>query len=63
MTMEKTSTSKEILYSGLRNQEANLMQKVQSMMADGEKTAEDRSELETELQEVRNKITELDLQK
>ena len=61
--MEKTSTSKEILYSGLRNQEANLMQKVQSMMADGEKTAEDRSELETELQEVRNKITELDLQK
>ena len=63
MTMEKMGVSKEILHTGLRDQEAKLMRKMQSVMFDGEKTAEDRSKLEQELQEVRQKISELDLQK
>lgn len=60
--MEKVGVSKEILYIGLRDQEAKLMQKMQSAMFDGEKTADDKSAIEVELQEVRRKLTELDLQ-
>ena len=62
MSMEKVGVSKEILYTGLRDQEAKLMQKMQSAMFDGEKTADDKSAIEVELQEVRRKLTELDLQ-
>lgn len=62
MTMEKVGVSKEILYIGLRDQEANLMQKMQAMMFDNTKTANDKSAIENELQEIRNRITELDLQ-
>ena len=58
--MEKVGVQKEDLIQGLRNQEANLMQKMQSAMSDNTKTADDRSSLEEELQKVRSKITEAD---
>lgn len=61
--MEKLGVTKEIQHEGLRNREANLMQKMQSFMNDGEKTGEDISAIEIELQEVRQKLTELDLKK
>jgi predicted nuclease with TOPRIM domain len=60
--MEKMGVRKEILYSDLRDEEAQLMQKMQDAMFDGEKTAEDKSKLESRLQQIRSKITELDLQ-
>ncbi len=58
--MEKFGVKKEDQVNGLRDQEANLMQKTQMMLQDNEKTAADRAALDNELQEVRNKITELD---
>ena len=59
--MEKLGVQREILYSDLRDEEAQLMQKMQEAMFDGEKTAEDKNRLEVRLQQVRQKITELDL--
>ena len=61
MTMEKMGVSKEVLYSELRDEEAQLMQKMQEYIFDGEKTASEKSILENKLQAVRQKITELDL--
>jgi len=58
--MEKQGVTKEILYTELRDEEANLMQQMQAMMFDSEKTASDKSALENRLQAIRNKITELD---
>lgn len=58
--MEKHGVQKEILYSDLRDEEAQLMQKMQEVMFDGEKTAEDKNRIENRLQQVRMKITELD---
>ena len=57
--MDKYGIKKEILYQELRNEEALLMQRVQSDMMD--KTAEERRSFEVRLQQVRGKITELDL--
>jgi hypothetical protein len=59
--MEKLGVSKEVLYSELRDEEANLMKQVQEMLFDGEKTASERSAVENKLQIVRQRITELDL--
>lgn len=61
--MEKVGVTKDVQHIGLRNREADLMQKVQSYMNDGEKTGEDISSIQAELQEVRDKLTELDLKK
>jgi hypothetical protein len=59
--MEKLGVQKEILYSELRDEEANLMQQIQGLFGDMEKNAEDRSRIEARLIQVRNKITELDM--
>jgi predicted nuclease with TOPRIM domain len=59
--MEKVGVSPEVLYSELRDEEAQLMQQVQEMLFDGEKTASERSAVESKLQAVRQRITELDL--
>jgi hypothetical protein len=58
--MEKYGVDKQIQHTGLRNEEARLMQRMQMEMS---KTAEERNieELEDRLQEVRSKLTELDL--
>lgn len=58
--MEKLGVTKDIQHVGLRNREADLMQKIQSYMNDGEKVGEDISAIQAELQEVRQKLTELD---
>lgn len=60
--MEKLGVRKEILYSELRDEEAQLMQKLQQSLSQGEKAASDRSLLEARLTQIRNRITELDLQ-
>lgn len=59
--MEKLGIRGDILYSELRDEEARLMQLVQSAVSDNEKIAEDRVVLESRLSQIRNKITELDL--
>lgn len=59
--MEKLGVRKEILHEDLRNEEANLMQQLQKIMSDPTKTASDRSSIELRLNQVRNKLTELDL--
>lgn len=61
--MEKVGVTQDIQHVGLRNREAQLMQKIQMCVNDGEKTAGDMAVLEEELAEVRNKLTELDLKK
>lgn len=61
--MEKVGIDKETLLNNLRNEEANLMSAMSQAMSDRTKTAEDRSQLEMRLQQVRHKITELDLGK
>lgn len=61
--MEKLGVQRDIQHEGLRQEEARLMQQMQSVMNDGTKTASDRSRIEQELQSVRNKITDLDLVK
>jgi len=58
--MEKYGVSKEVLHEDLRNEEATLMQQLQNILFDGEKTATDRSRLETRLQNIRSKLSELD---
>lgn len=66
MTMDKYSVDDDALISGLRNEEANLMQKMQSYMMIGEKTASEEQDMrttETRLHAVRAKITQVDLQK
>lgn len=59
--MEKVGVSSEILHEELRNEEAQLMQGLQRIMSDPSKTASDRTQIELRLQQVRNKLTELDL--
>lgn len=59
--MEKLGVRKDIQHQGLRDEEARLMQRVQSM--DKEASENDRSELERRLQQVRQELTELDLGK
>lgn len=54
--MEKYGVGNDIQFVSLRNKEAQLMQKVQHLVS----TGEDSSEVEDELSEVRNKLTELD---
>jgi len=66
MTMEKTSQSNEILHQNLRNEEANLMQEQQKLMTNPTtKTANERhrnqAQIEDRLNDVRSKLTELDL--
>lgn len=59
--MEKLGVKKEILHEDLRNEEASLMQQLQKIMSDPTKTASDKSGIELRLNQVRNKLTELDL--
>lgn len=61
--MEKYGVNKEILHEDLRNEEAKLMMEMSSAIQDSTKTASDRSRIEQRLQQVRSKITELDLGK
>jgi len=61
--MEKYGVNKEILHEDLRNEEAKLMMEMSSALQDNTKTASDRSRIEQRLQQVRSKITELDLGK
>ena len=58
--MEKFGVDKQILHEDLRNEEAMLMQKVQSTMMD-KTAAEEYRNWELRLQQVRSKLTELDL--
>lgn len=58
--MEKYGAENQTLLDGLRDEEAQLMQQMQSLMSDKTKTAADKSQLENRLQQVRHKITELD---
>jgi len=61
--MEKLGVERGHLITGLRQEEARLMQRMQEVVSQpGEKTAEDHEKLETELQDVRQRITEFDLQ-
>lgn len=60
MTMEKLGVRPEILHTELRNEEARLMQKMQSYLTDGTKTASEKSQLEQELQAIRQRIGEAD---
>ena len=59
--MEKYGVKSDILYTDLRDEEAQLMTKMSEIMANPTKTAEDISSIERRLQEVRRKLTELDL--
>lgn len=61
--MEKYGVKKEILHEELRSEEARLMMEVQRSNQDGTKTASERALIENRLQEVRHKLTELDLGK
>ena len=64
MTMDKYSQDDDSLLLGLRDEEAQLMQKVQAHMCGGEKTAaeeQDYRSTEGRLQSVRARITELDM--
>lgn len=63
MSMEKLGLDPKRLVESLRNEEAQLMQKMSELMSlPGEKAANDRSFLEQRLQQVRAKITGIDLQ-
>ena len=62
MVMDKHGVSSEVLHAELRQEEARLMREMQSMMTDSTKTASDRNSLEAKLQQVRQKVTELDTQ-
>jgi hypothetical protein len=59
--IEKYGVSQEILYEDLRNEEARLMQRMQDDLTT--KTASQQGNIELQLQQIRNKITELDLKK
>ena len=61
--MEKLGVDQTELLENLRNEEANLMQQMQTILSGSahEKVAADRSNIETRLGQVRSKITELDL--
>lgn len=59
--MEKYGVKNDILHTELRDEEAKLMAKMAEYMGDTSKTASDRSALEKKLQDIRNKITELDM--
>jgi ABC-type phosphate transport system auxiliary subunit len=61
--VEKYGVNKEILHEELRNEEARLMMEMSSALQDHTKTASDRSRIEQKLQQVRSKLTELDLGK
>ena len=61
--MEKYGVNKEILHEELRNEEARLMMEMSSALQDHTKTDSDRSRIEQRLQQVRSKLTELDLGK
>ncbi len=61
--MEKYGVNREILHEELRNEEARLMMEMSSALQDHTKTASDRSRIEQRLQQVRSKLTELDLGK
>lgn len=64
MTMEKYSQSDADLIAGLRDEEAQLMQKMATYMSNvGEKTAADQRTTEQRLIAVRSKITQIDLAK
>ena len=59
--MDKYGVSKDARLLGLRDEEARLMQAMQSIMSSpGEKTASERSAVESQLQLIRSEITELD---
>ena len=59
--MEKYGVKKDILHTELRDREAQLMQKMAGLIGSpGEKTASQKISVEKELQQVRNKLTELD---
>lgn len=62
--MEKFGVSQDGLLNSLRDEEAQLMQKMSAHMMTREKTAAEEGEcqaLETRLQGVRAKISEIDL--
>lgn len=59
--MEKYGVNKEILHEELRNEESRLMMEMQRSLSDHTKTAQDRGAVESKLQAVRQKLTELDL--
>lgn len=64
--MEKYGALNEDLLDGLRNEEHDLMLKVSRYMSIQEKTAQENSEYnntQNRLQQIRDKITELDLKK
>jgi septation ring formation regulator EzrA len=64
--MDKFGVDESELLSGLRNEESELMTKVAAYMMIHEKTASEATEyskLENRLQQVRDKITELDTKK
>ena len=66
MTMEKYSQDDDSLVDGLRNEEAQLMQKMQSFMMIAEKTASEEGDMrstENRLQAVRSKITSIDMER
>jgi len=58
--MEKYGVKDETLVNSLRDEEADLMQKMQAILASPQKTASDQRVLEQRLQVVRQKITDLD---
>lgn len=66
MTMEKYSQDEDTLLLGLRDEEAQLMQRVQAAMASHEKTADEEQRLradESRLAQVRAKITSIDMER
>lgn len=66
MTMEKYSQTDNDIALELRNEEAQLMQKMAGFMAGQEKTAAEQTErqqTERRLSQVRARITQIDLQR
>lgn len=64
--MEKYSQDNQTLRENLINEEAQLMQQVQRFLSTSEKTASEEAQnqqIHNRLQQVRSKITELDLGK
>ncbi|NDC22622.1 MAG: hypothetical protein EBZ49_00605 [Proteobacteria bacterium] len=59
--MEKYGIKKEVLHEELRVREAELMRKIQALLSNPEKIASEKTGVELELQQVRSKLTELDL--
>ena len=60
--MEKLGVSQDEHIESLRNEEAQLMQQMGEMMSDPQKLASaERQSLDARLTAVRNKITEIDL--